>query len=149
MLQGMTGALPDSQHLPTRPRRHSIGACSCRWGWLAAYSDGEDARSTCIWHGLHTGESAAATEAGADEVILYTQTDFEAEVKRLTDGRGVDVVYDSVAKTTFDKSLNCLRPRGYLALFGQSSGPRAAIRFEPFVAWFVVYNASGIGTSRC
>ena len=64
-----------------------------------------------------------ATEAGADEVILYTQTDFETEVKRLTDGRGVDVVYDSVAKTTFDKSLNCLRPRGYLALFGQSSGP--------------------------
>ncbi len=64
-----------------------------------------------------------ATDAGADEVILYTQTDFEAEVKRLTDGGGVDVVYDSVAKTTFDKSLNCLRPRGYLALFGQSSGP--------------------------
>ena len=64
-----------------------------------------------------------ATEAGADEVILYTQTDFEAEVKRFTDGQGVDVVYDSVAKTTFDKSLNCLRPRGYLALFGQSSGP--------------------------
>ena len=64
-----------------------------------------------------------AKEAGADEVILYTQTDFEAEVKRLTDGGGVDVVYDSVAKTTFDKSLNCLRPRGYLALFGQSSGP--------------------------
>ena len=64
-----------------------------------------------------------ATGAGADEVILYTQTDFEAEVKRLTDGQGVDVVYDSVAKTTFDKSLNCLRPRGYLALFGQSSGP--------------------------
>ena len=64
-----------------------------------------------------------AKGAGADEVILYTETDFEAEVKRLTDGQGVDVVYDSVAKTTFDKSLNCLRPRGYLALFGQSSGP--------------------------
>ena len=64
-----------------------------------------------------------ATDAGADEVILYTETDFEAEVKHLTDGGGVDVVYDSVAKTTFDKSLNCLRPRGYLALFGQSSGP--------------------------
>ncbi len=63
-----------------------------------------------------------AEEAGADEVILYTQTDFEAEVKRLTDGRGVDVVYDSVARTTFDKSLNSLRPRGYLVLFGQSSG---------------------------
>src|ERR1700681_412199 len=64
-----------------------------------------------------------AHEHGADETILYTQTDFEAEVKRLTGGRGVDVVYDSVGKTTFEKSLNSLRPRGMLALFGQSSGP--------------------------
>ncbi len=63
-----------------------------------------------------------ARQAGADEAILYTQRDFEAEVKRLTGGRGVDVVYDSVGKTTFEKSLNCLRPRGLLALFGQSSG---------------------------
>ncbi|HEX3891812.1 MAG TPA: quinone oxidoreductase [Terracidiphilus sp.] len=62
-------------------------------------------------------------EAGAKEVILYTEQDFEAEVKRITDGKGVDVVYDSVGKTTFDKSLNCLRPRGLLALFGGSSGP--------------------------
>ena len=64
-----------------------------------------------------------AKEAGADEVILYTQQDFEAEVKRLTDGQGLQVVYDSVAKTTFDKSLNCLAPRGYMVLYGQSSGP--------------------------
>lgn len=62
-------------------------------------------------------------EAGASDVILYTEQDFEAEVKRLTGGKGVDVVYDSVGKTTFDKSLNCLRPRGLLALFGGSSGP--------------------------
>src|SRR5580692_9224242 len=62
-------------------------------------------------------------EAGAKEVILYTQQDFEAEVKRITGGKGVDVVYDSVGKTTFDKSLNCLRPRGMLVLFGASSGP--------------------------
>jgi NADPH2:quinone reductase len=62
-------------------------------------------------------------EAGADEVILYTKKDFEAEVKRLTGAKGVDVVYDSVGKTTFDKSLNCLRRRGLLALFGASSGP--------------------------
>lgn len=62
-------------------------------------------------------------EAGAAEVILYTQKDFEAEVKRLTGGKGVDVVYDSVGKTTFEKSLNCLRPRGLMALFGASSGP--------------------------
>jgi NADPH2:quinone reductase len=61
-------------------------------------------------------------EAGASDVILYTEQDFEAEVKRLTAGKGVDVVYDSVGKTTFDKSLNCLRPRGLLALFGASSG---------------------------
>jgi NADPH2:quinone reductase len=62
-------------------------------------------------------------EAGATEVILYTEQDFEAEVKRLTGNKGVDVVYDSVGKTTFDKSLNCLRPRGMLVLFGGSSGP--------------------------
>jgi NADPH:quinone reductase len=63
-----------------------------------------------------------ARDHGVDEAILYTQQDFEAEVKRLTGGRGVDVVYDSVGKTTFEKSLNSLRPRGTMALFGQSSG---------------------------
>ena len=63
-----------------------------------------------------------ARQAGANEVIVYTKQDFEAEVKRLTGGGGVDVVYDSVGKDTFDKSLNCLRPRGMLALFGFSSG---------------------------
>lgn len=62
-------------------------------------------------------------EAGASDVINYTEQDFEAEVKRLTNGKGADVVYDSVGKTTFEKSLNCLRPRGLLALFGGSSGP--------------------------
>ena len=67
-------------------------------------------------------KAQVARESGADEVILYTQSDFEAETKRLTGGAGVDVVYDSVGKTTFDKSLNCLRPRGYLVLFGQSGG---------------------------
>jgi NADPH2:quinone reductase len=64
-----------------------------------------------------------AREAGADDVILYTQTDFEAETRRLTGGRGVDVVYDSVGKTTFEKGLDILRPRGYMVLFGGSSGP--------------------------
>jgi NADPH:quinone reductase len=56
-------------------------------------------------------------------VILYTQADFLTETKRLTDGAGVHVVYDSVGATTFEKSLDCLRPRGYMVLFGQSSGP--------------------------
>jgi NADPH2:quinone reductase len=63
-----------------------------------------------------------ARQAGIDEVILYTQVDFEAEVKRLTNNKGVDVVYDSVGKDTFDKSLNCLRKRGYMVLYGASSG---------------------------
>jgi NADPH2:quinone reductase len=64
-----------------------------------------------------------ARGAGAQEIILYTEQDFETEVRRLTGGRGVDVVYDSVGATTFAKSLGSLRPRGLLALFGQSSGP--------------------------
>lgn len=63
-----------------------------------------------------------ARAAGADEVILYMQQDFEAEVRRLTNKVGVDVVYDSVGKDTFDRSLNCLRRRGYMVLFGASSG---------------------------
>ena len=72
---------------------------------------------------VSTSEKAAlARSAGADEVILYTEQDFETEVRRLTDGKGLPVVYDSVGKTTFDKSLNCLAPRGYLVLFGQASG---------------------------
>lgn len=64
-----------------------------------------------------------ARDAGADEVIRYTEQDFETEVKRLTDGRGVHVAYDSVGKTTWEKSMNCLCPRGYLVLFGNASGP--------------------------
>lgn len=73
---------------------------------------------------VSTEEKArVARQAGVDEVIQYTSQDFEAEVKRRTNGRGVDVIYDSVGQSTFDKSLNCLRPRGVLALFGQSSGP--------------------------
>jgi NADPH2:quinone reductase len=68
-------------------------------------------------------KAALAREAGADEVILYTQADFKEEVKRVTRGAGVRVVYDSVGRTTFEQSLGCLAPRGMLVLFGQSSGP--------------------------
>jgi len=64
-----------------------------------------------------------AKRAGADEMIDYTTQDFAAETRRITNGAGVDVVYDSVGKTTFDKSIDCLRRRGMMALFGQSSGP--------------------------
>jgi NADPH2:quinone reductase len=70
-----------------------------------------------------------AREAGADDVILYTQQDFEVETKRLTDGKGVHVVYDGVGKSTFEKGLNVLRPRGYMVLFGGASG--AVPPFDP------------------
>lgn len=70
-----------------------------------------------------TDEKAeVAKAAGADDVIVYTKQDFEAEVKRITDGKLCHVVYESVGKATFDKSMNCLRPRGYMVLFGQASG---------------------------
>src|SRR6478735_7594576 len=72
---------------------------------------------------VSTEEKAAlARQAGADELILYTQQDFVAETKRLTGGTGVNVVYDSVGKTTFLKSLEVLKLRGTMVLFGQSSG---------------------------
>jgi NADPH2:quinone reductase len=77
-----------------------------------------------VYTTVSTQEKAdLAREAGADETILYTQTDFVEAVKRFTDGKGVHVVYDSVGKTTYEGSLNVLRPLGMLVLFGQSSGP--------------------------
>jgi NADPH2:quinone reductase len=72
-------------------------------------------------------KAALAREAGADHVIVYTRDDFVAETKRVTDGRGVQVVYDSVGVTTFLRGLDVLTPRGMMALFGQSSGPVAPI----------------------
>lgn len=79
---------------------------------------------------VSTEEKAARARAvGADEVILYTERDFEPEVRRLTGGQGVSVVYDSIGKDTFERSLGCLRPRGMLVLYGQSSG--AVPPFDP------------------
>jgi len=72
-----------------------------------------------------------ARDVGADEIILYSTSDFEEETKRLTGGKGVDVVYDSVGKTTFEKGLNVIRPRGMMVLFGGSSG--AVPPFDPIV----------------
>ena len=77
-----------------------------------------------------------AREAGADEVILYTKQDFVAEVKRITGGKGLQVVYDAVGKDTFDKGFDCLAPRGTMVLYGQSSGPVGAFDLQ-------VLNAKG------
>ncbi|MEK7408310.1 MAG: quinone oxidoreductase [Acidobacteriota bacterium] len=76
-------------------------------------------------------KAGLARQAGADQVVLYTRQDFEQEVKRATEGRGVDVVYDSVGAATWEKSLNCLRPRGMMVTFGNASG--AVPPFLPLV----------------
>lgn len=90
------------------------------------------ARGARVITTVSTAEKAKLSrEAGADAVIDYTTQDFEAEVKRFTGGRGVEVVYDSVGRTTFEKGLACLAPRGMMVLFGQSSGPVAP--FDPQV----------------
>ena len=68
-------------------------------------------------------KAALARGTGADDIVLYTERDFETEVLNLTDGQGVEVVYDSVAKATYEKSINCLKPRGYMVFFGNASGP--------------------------
>lgn len=89
-------------------------------------------RGARVFGTVSTDEKAAkAKAAGADEVIKYTEQDFLAECKRLTEGKGLQVVYDSVGKATFDQSLSCLAPRGYMVLLGQSSGPVPA--FDPQV----------------
>jgi NADPH2:quinone reductase len=122
MLQGMTAHYLATTTYPLKPgdaclvhaAAGGVGLLLCQIAKM---------RGAHVIGTVSTEEKAAlARAAGADEVILYTQEDFEAAVKRLRGGRGVQVVYDSVGKTTFDKSLNCLAPRGYLVLFGQSSG---------------------------
>jgi len=123
MLQGMTAHyLTHSTHLLQSGETCLVHAAAGGTGSLIVQM--AKMLGARVFGTVSTEEKAqVARQAGADEAILYTQQDFEAEVKRLTGGRGVDVVYDSVGQSTFDKSLNSLRPRGLLALFGQSSGP--------------------------
>lgn len=123
MLQGMTAQYLASSTFPLKQddvclvhaAAGGVGLLLCQVAKL---------RGATVIGTVSTEEKAKlAREAGADHVIRYTEQDFEAEVKRITGRRGVDVVYDSVGKTTFDKSLNCIRRRGMMVLFGQSSGP--------------------------
>jgi NADPH2:quinone reductase len=131
MLQGMTAHYLTHSTYPIQAGDHVLIHAAAGGAGLLLVQMAK-LRGAQVFGTVSTEAKAAlAREAGADEVILYTQTDFEAEIKRLTDGRGVDAVYDSVGQTTFDKSLNCLRPRGYLALFGFSSGP--VTPFDPAI----------------
>ena len=123
MLQGMTVHYLTHSTFPLAPGHTAlIHAAAGGVGLLlvqVAKMRGARVIGTCS-----TQEKAAKVrEAGADEVILYTEQDFETEVKRITKGEGVHVVYDPVGKTTWEGSLNCLRPRGMAVFFGNASGP--------------------------
>ena len=122
MLQGMTAHYLAFSTFPLKPGETAlIHAAAGGVGQLLV-----QIAKRCGARVIGTASAAKldlARAAGADDVIGYNEEDFEAAVKQLTGGKGVDVVYDSVGKTTFDQSLNCLRPRGYMVLYGQSSGP--------------------------
>jgi NADPH:quinone reductase len=129
MLQGMTAHYLTNSTFPLNSGQSClVHAAAGGAGRLTAQM--AKIRGARVFGTVSTVEKAAvAAKAGVDHPIVYTTVDFETEVKRMTGGAGVDVVYDSVGKTTFDKSLACLRPRGMMVLFGQSSGPVTA--FEP------------------
>jgi NADPH:quinone reductase len=140
MLQGMTAHyLTHSTYPLQRGEAALIHAAAGGVGQLLCQMAKMRGASPIIGTASTDEKAALARGAGADHVILYTQQDFEAETRRLTQGKGVHVVYDSVGKDTFDKSLKCLRPRGYLVLFGGSSGPVPPI--DPIVlmggSWFL------------
>ena len=122
MLQGMTAHYLATSTYPLKPGDAClVHAAAGGVGLLLCQI--AKARGARVIGTVSTREKAAlARDAGADDVILYTEQDFEVEVKRLA-GAGLQVVYDSVGKTTFEKGLNCLQPRGMMVLFGQSSGP--------------------------
>lgn len=131
LLQGMTAHYLTHSTYPLKQGEtclvHAAAGGTGRWVVAAAKIRGARVIGT-----TSTPEKAKiAREAGCDEVILYTEQDFEYETKKLTGGRGVDVVYDSVGADTWDKSLNCLRPRGMMVSFGNASGPVPA--FQPLV----------------
>ena len=131
MLQGMTAHYLAYTTYPLQPGESCLTHAAAGGVGLLLVQMAKQCGAR-VFGTVSTEEKAAlAREAGADEAILYTRQDFETEIKRLTNGHGVNVVYDSVGKTTFEKSLHCLKPLGYLVLYGQSSGPVAP--FDPAV----------------
>ena len=122
MLQGMTAHYLVYSTFPLRPG-HSCVVHAAAGGVGLLLVQLAKRCGAHVFATVSTEEKASlARDAGADHVSLYTKQDFEAEVKKASDGRGVNVVYDSVGATTWEKSLNCLAPLGMLVLFGQSSG---------------------------
>lgn len=122
MLQGMTAHYLSHDTFPLKSGQTALVHAAAGGVGLLLVQMAHNIGARVIATVSTEAKAKLAREAGADDVILYTQSDFEAETKRLTGGKGVDVVYDSVGKTTFEKGLNVLRPRGMMALFGGSSG---------------------------
>jgi len=122
MLQGMTAHYLSHSTYPLKPGDACLVHAAAGGVGLLLCQMAKMRGARVIGTVSTEAKAKLAREAGADEVILYTQQDFEAEVKRLTGGKGVNVVYESVGQDTFEKSLGCLALRGYLVLFGQSSG---------------------------
>ena len=127
MLQGMTAHYLAYTTYPLRPGDSCLIHAAAGGVGLLLVQMAKQCGARVIGTVSTEEKAALARDAGADEVILYTTQDFETEVKRLTNNQGVNVVYDSVGKTTFEKSLNCLKPLGYLVLYGRASGPVAPL----------------------
>jgi NADPH:quinone reductase len=123
MLQGMTAHYLVKSSYPLKKGDTCLVHAAAGGVGLLLCQMGKMLGATVIGTVSTEEKAALAKAAGADHVILYSKQDFEPEVKRITGGRGVDVVYDGVGATTFDKSLSCLRPRGFMILFGAASGP--------------------------
>jgi NADPH2:quinone reductase len=131
MLQGMTAHYLTHSTFPLKAGDTALVHAAAGGAGLMVTQMARRLGATVIGTAGSDAKADVARSAGAHHVIVYSRDDFEAETKRLTGGRGVDVVYDSVGRDTFDRSLNCLRPRGCLALFGFSSGPVAP--FDPAI----------------
>jgi NADPH2:quinone reductase len=131
MLQGMTAHYLTHSAYPLSPSDIALVHAAAGGTGLLLVQMAKMRGARVIGTTSTPDKAELAREAGADEVVLYTEQDFEVEVKRLTGGRGVDVVYDSVGASTFLKSLNSLRPRGMMVSFGNASGAVPAI--EPLI----------------
>ena len=131
MLQGMTAHYLAHSTFPLKSGDTALVHAAAGGVGLLLVQIAHDIGARVIGTVSTEEKAKLARAAGADDIILYTKDDFESETRRLTGGKGVDVVYDSVGKTTFEKSLNVLRPRGMMVLFGGSSG--AVPPFDPIL----------------
>jgi NADPH2:quinone reductase len=127
LLQGMTAHYLATDTFPLRPGHVALVHAAAGGVGLLLVQLAKRAGARVFGSVSTPDKAALARAAGADEIIFYQQQEVDTEARRLTGGQGVDVVYDSVGQATFEKSLRSLRPRGYLALFGQSSGSVAPI----------------------